>query len=53
VRIVFFAKLQSVPNIFAVFGAKVPDPHPFHADPDPGFEINADPDPDLGLDFFS
>jgi len=28
------------------------DLHPFHADPDsdPGFEINADPDP--GLDFF-
>jgi len=27
------------------------DPHLFHADPVPGFEINADPDPDPGLDF--
>jgi len=30
---------------------RVADPHPFHADPGPGFEIFADPDP--GLDFSS
>jgi len=23
---------------------RVSNPHPFHADPNPGFEINADPD---------
>jgi len=28
--------------------SKVSDPHPFH--PAPGFEINADPKPDPGLD---
>jgi len=39
---------------------RISDPHPCHADPDPGIEIMADPDPgfeivavpDPGLDFF-
>jgi len=30
-------------------GSRVSNPHPFHADPDTGFEIFADPDP--GLNF--
>jgi len=37
---------------------RVSDPHPFHADPNPGFQIFADPDPgfeifaDLGFGIF-
>jgi len=31
---------------------RVSDPHPFHADPDPGFEIFADLDPDSGFEIF-
>jgi len=37
-------------NIYTLDGFRVLDPHPFHADPVPGIEINEDPDP--GLDFF-
>jgi len=33
-------------------GSRVSDPHPFHADPGRGFEINTDPGPDSELDFF-
>jgi len=29
---------------------RISDPHPFHADPDPGFEKFADPDPDPGCE---
>jgi len=34
---------------------RVSDPHPFHANPDPGFEIfaDADRDPDLGCEKFA
>jgi len=28
------------------------DPHPFHADPDTGFQILADPYPDPGFEIF-
>jgi len=31
----------------------VSDPHPFHADPDPGFEIFADVDPDPRCEKFA
>jgi len=31
---------------------RVSDPHPFHADPDPGFEKIAYPDSQPGLYFF-
>jgi len=31
----------------------VSDPHPFHADPDPGFEKFAEPDPYPGCEKFA
>jgi len=40
----------------AWFGtSRVSDPHPFYADPDPGFEkfADADPDPDPGWEKFA
>ena len=33
--------------------ARVSDPHPFLADPDPGFEKFADADPDPGCEKFA
>ena len=38
-------------SISCISGSRrVSDTHPFHADPDPWFEINVEPDE--GLDFF-
>jgi len=38
-----------------LIGGRVSDPHPFQADPDPGFEIflDADLDPDPGCEKFA
>ena len=33
--------------VFMKRGSRVSDPHPSYADPDPGFEIFADPNPEL------
>jgi len=35
-----------------ICSSRVSDPHPFHADPDPGFETFADADPDPGCEKF-
>jgi len=36
--------------IYRRLSCKVSDPHPFHADPNPGFKMFADPDLDQGFE---
>jgi len=38
-------------KLFLWLSTRVSDPHPFHADPDPGFEIYADADPVEGVKY--
>jgi len=40
-------------NQFFVLFGRVSEPHPIHADPDPGLEIFADADPDPGCEIFA